>query len=170
MYMHTYVCMYSVCRKPCAEAFAWQVRLGGSKLASRAEIVVIIIVVNSNSYKNNNNNNNNSNRNNVTRLGAKDCTPEINTSEIIMDCQWHFPMKFPLCDFWCNILPRPVQRWTGLCEDFTGDGKDVLGQKCIWESFLTNRSKNSKHKIWHGHIYIYIERERDRERESNINI
>ena len=57
-------------------------------------------------------------------LGAKKCTPEINTSEIIMDCQWHFPMDiqrhfptcchcsvvFPkglsLCDFWCNILPR----------------------------------------------------------------
>ena len=26
------------------------------------------------------------------RLGEKDCTPEINTSEIIVDFQWHFPM------------------------------------------------------------------------------
>ena len=25
-------------------------------------------------------------------LGAKDCTPEINTSEIIVDVQWHVPM------------------------------------------------------------------------------
>ena len=25
-------------------------------------------------------------------LGAKDCTPEINTSEIIVDFQWHVPM------------------------------------------------------------------------------
>ena len=26
------------------------------------------------------------------RLGARDCTPEINSSEIIVDFQWHFPM------------------------------------------------------------------------------
>ena len=26
------------------------------------------------------------------KLGAKDCTPEIDTSEIIVDFQWHFPM------------------------------------------------------------------------------
>ena len=25
--------------------------------------------------------------------GAKDCTPEINTSEILVDFQWHFPMS-----------------------------------------------------------------------------
>ena len=25
-------------------------------------------------------------------LGAKDCTPEISTSEIIVDLKWHFPM------------------------------------------------------------------------------
>ena len=24
--------------------------------------------------------------------GAKDCTPEINTSEIVVDFQWYFPM------------------------------------------------------------------------------
>ena len=30
-------------------------------------------------------------------LGAKDCTPEINTSEIIVDFQWHFPMDFQWC-------------------------------------------------------------------------
>ena len=37
-------------------------------------------------------------------LEAEDCTPEINTSEIIvhfqwyvpMDCQWHFPTEFHL--------------------------------------------------------------------------
>ena len=27
-----------------------------------------------------------------SRLGAKDCTPEIDTSEIIVDVQWHCPM------------------------------------------------------------------------------
>ena len=27
-------------------------------------------------------------------LGATDCTPEINTLEIIVDVQWHFPMDF----------------------------------------------------------------------------
>ena len=26
------------------------------------------------------------------QLGAKDCTPEFDTLEIIMDFQWHFPM------------------------------------------------------------------------------
>ena len=26
------------------------------------------------------------------KLGTKDCTPEIDTSEIIVDFQWHFPM------------------------------------------------------------------------------
>ena len=29
-------------------------------------------------------------------LGAKDYTPEINASEIILDFQWHFPMDFQL--------------------------------------------------------------------------
>ena len=28
--------------------------------------------------------------------GAKDCTPEINTSEIIVNRQWDFPMDFQL--------------------------------------------------------------------------
>ena len=28
---------------------------------------------------------------------AKDCTPEIDTSEIIVDCQWHFPMDCQWC-------------------------------------------------------------------------
>ena len=44
-------------------------------------------------------------------------TSEINTSEIIadfhwkvqMDVQWHFPMDVHVCDFWCNILPRPLE-------------------------------------------------------------
>ena len=27
-------------------------------------------------------------------IGAKDCTPEIDTSEIIVDFQWHFPIDF----------------------------------------------------------------------------
>ena len=31
-----------------------------------------------------------------TRIGAKDCTPEIVTSEIIVDFQWHFQMEFHL--------------------------------------------------------------------------
>ena len=39
------------------------------------------------------------------------CTPEINTSEIIancqlhfqIDCQWHFPTEFHFCDCWCVI-------------------------------------------------------------------
>ena len=30
-------------------------------------------------------------------LGAKDCTPEINTSETIVDSQWHFTMDFQWC-------------------------------------------------------------------------
>ena len=25
-------------------------------------------------------------------LGAKYCTPEVNTSEVIVDAQWHYPM------------------------------------------------------------------------------
>ena len=37
--------------------------------------------------------------------GAKDCTPEINTSEILVDVQWHFQMGFVVSDFWCDILP-----------------------------------------------------------------
>ena len=27
-------------------------------------------------------------------IGTKYCTPEINTSEVIVDFQWHFPMDF----------------------------------------------------------------------------
>ena len=27
----------------------------------------------------------------LAMLGTKDCTPEIDTLEIIVDCQWHFP-------------------------------------------------------------------------------
>ena len=34
------------------------------------------------------------NRNRDTHLGANYCTPEINTSEFIVDFQWHFPMDF----------------------------------------------------------------------------
>ena len=30
----------------------------------------------------------------ASHLGAKDSTPEIDTSEIIVDFQWHFPMDF----------------------------------------------------------------------------
>ena len=46
-------------------------------------------------------------------VGAKDCTPEIDTSEITLDAQWHFPMDFQrhfpkdffcLCDVWCVIF------------------------------------------------------------------
>ena len=40
-----------------------------------------------------------------TILGAKHCTPEIDTSNTIVDCQVHFPMDVHICDFWCNILP-----------------------------------------------------------------
>ena len=40
-------------------------------------------------------------------LGAKDCTPEIDTSEIIVDFQWHFPMicqwHFPT-EFRCSVV------------------------------------------------------------------
>ena len=50
------------------------------------------------------------------QIGANYCTPEINTSEIIVDFQWHFPMdvqrcfpvEFHMCDFWnftCMFLP-----------------------------------------------------------------
>ena len=50
------------------------------------------------------------------------CTPEINTSENIMDFQWHFPMKcqlhFPMkfhcCDFWCVIFcPHLLSEYVG---------------------------------------------------------
>ena len=38
-------------------------------------------------------------------LRAKDCTREINTSEIIVDFQLHLPMDLHLCDyFWCVIF------------------------------------------------------------------
>ena len=45
-------------------------------------------------------------------LWAKDCSPEIDTSEIIVDVQWYFamdfqrrfPMEFHLCDFWRAIV------------------------------------------------------------------
>ena len=70
-------------------------------------------------------------------LGAQDCTPEIDTSEIIVDlrdmflwifsdicqwivtsqldfqrnypvdCHWDFPMDVRLCEFWCAISPSP---------------------------------------------------------------
>ena len=40
-------------------------------------------------------------------LGAKDCKPEIDTSEIIVDFQWHFPMDchshFPT-DFYLSVV------------------------------------------------------------------
>ena len=57
-----------------------------------------------NTYSNRNSNSNSSNTNN-RRIGAKDCSPEINISEIIvdlqqwhspMDFQWHFPTEFHL--------------------------------------------------------------------------
>ena len=40
------------------------------------------------------------------------CTPEVNTSEIIvdlqwhvpMDCHWHFPTEVHVWDFWCLVL------------------------------------------------------------------
>ena len=31
------------------------------------------------------------------RLGTDYCTPDIDTSEIIVDCQWHFPMDYQRC-------------------------------------------------------------------------
>ena len=34
-------------------------------------------------------------------VGPKDCTPEINTSETIVDFQWHFPMD---CQWWFPTL------------------------------------------------------------------
>ena len=30
----------------------------------------------------------------ISKLGAKYCTPEIDTSEIIVDVQWHLPTYF----------------------------------------------------------------------------
>ena len=44
-------------------------------------------------------------------LGAKDSTPEINTSEIAVDCQWHFPIEFHLCGFWCVIFCPASRSW-----------------------------------------------------------
>ena len=63
------------------------------------------------------------------RLGAKDCTPEIDTSEIIGDFQWHLPMDcnlssglflelsngfsaafsngFQFCEIWCAVIFCP---------------------------------------------------------------
>ena len=35
-------------------------------------------------------------RTSALRLGAEDCTPQINTSEIIVDFQWHFPAEVHL--------------------------------------------------------------------------
>ena len=37
-------------------------------------------------------------------LGAKDCTPEIDTSEIVVNCQWDCPMEYNYyyyCYYYC---------------------------------------------------------------------
>ena len=51
-------------------------------------------------------------------LGARYCTPEINTSEIIVDFQWHSPMDSHFCDFWCVIVcpALPTHTQLLLCE------------------------------------------------------
>ena len=44
-------------------------------------------------------------------LGAEDCTPEIDTSEIIVDCQWQFPMGCQLhCSNGISLVSSIFQR------------------------------------------------------------
>ena len=84
------------------------------------------------STSNSNNNINSSNTNN-RRIGAKGCTPEIGTSEIILDLQWYVPMDchfssgFPKDCHWKRIatfpldFPKDFQRISkGLPKDFHG--------------------------------------------------
>ena len=51
----------------------------------------------------------------ATLIGAKDCTPEINTSEIILDFQWHFPMDcqwhFPTEFHWSAVFSEALVQW-----------------------------------------------------------
>ena len=61
------------------------------------------------------------------RLWAKDCTPEINTSEIIVDFQLHFPMDFHFCDFWCAIF-CPECRGSRRADEAAGRGAGRLGR------------------------------------------
>ena len=60
----------------------------------------------------------------VAELGAKDCTPEIDTSEIIMDfpwhfpmdVQWHFPIYFHLSVVFSKGLPLVQWMFTGIVQ------------------------------------------------------
>ena len=65
----------------------------------------------------------------LRRLGAKDFTPEINTSEIIVDFQWHFPTDcqwyFPTESHFSAVLskglPLPGWMFTGIVQWTFGD-------------------------------------------------
>ena len=52
-------------------------------------------------------------------LRAKDCTPEINTSEIIVDFQWHFPNGLSVaCANGISLLSGMFQRIVTFQVDF----------------------------------------------------
>ena len=47
-----------------------------------------------------------------TSLGAKDCTPEISTSEIIVDFRLTFSNRFSFCEIWCvRFCPETCDMW-----------------------------------------------------------
>ena len=70
-------------------------------------------------------------------LGAKYSTPEINTSEIIVDCQWHFPMDvqwhFPMESHFSAVCPKGLSfvQWmfTGIAQWAFGGISD--GFSCL---------------------------------------
>ena len=53
-------------------------------------------------------------------LGAKDCTPEIDTSEVIADFQWHVPMDFHVFSNGNSLFGFSFQRIFTFPVDFTG--------------------------------------------------
>ena len=52
----------------------------------------------------------------VRTAGATNCTPKINTSEIIVDFQWHFPMDFHLSVAFSKILSFVQWIFTGIVQ------------------------------------------------------
>ena len=61
----------------------------------------------------------------VIWIGAKHCTPEINTSEIIVDFQWHFPMDLSnlfslVSGIFQTIVTSPVDLYWSFPTDFSG--------------------------------------------------
>ena len=77
-----------------------------------------------NSSSNDSNSSSSSSSNNITRSGAKDCTPEIDTSEVIVDLQrrspmalqWHFQTDFHVTAVCSKGLSLPQWIFTGIVQ------------------------------------------------------